>query len=457
MALSSLTALSPIDGRYAGQVDALRPIFSEYGLMRFRVLTEVRWFQALADAPGLPELPALSPAARAHLESVASAFDEAAAQRIKEIERTTNHDVKAVEYYLKARLGEHAELAPYIEFVHFACTSEDINNVAHALMLSTGCEEVLLPAMDALIEALRALALTHAAVPMLSRTHGQVASPTTMGKELANFVHRLRDARTAFAAVALPAKLNGAVGNYNAHVATAPEVDWPALARQVIEDLGLAWSPYTTQIEPHDGIAAYCHALMRFDQILLDLDRDIWGYISLGYFRQRAVATETGSSTMPHKVNPIDFENSEGNLGVANAMLAHLAEKLPVSRWQRDLSDSTVLRNLGVGVAHVLIAVNATRRGLGKLELDVTRLAADLDHSWEVLAEVIQSVMRREGIEEPYERLKALTRGRRLDEDSMRALVQALPLSDAARERLLAMTPATYTGLAAELARAVDP
>lgn len=457
MDLDALTAVSPIDGRYGTKTAPLRAVFSEFGLMRFRVLTEIRWFVALAEHPDLPELPALSADARAHLEAVADGFDTAAAARIKAFEATTNHDVKAVEYFLKERLAEHPELAPHVEFVHFACTSEDINNCAHALMLREGRDAVLLPAMDRVIDALAALAVEFAATPMLSRTHGQVASPTTMGKEIANFVHRLEARRDAFAAVPLPAKLNGAVGNFNAHVAAVPEVDWPALSRSVIESLGLAFSPYTTQIEPHDGIAEYCHALMRFDQVLLDLDRDIWGYISLAYFRQRAVATETGSSTMPHKVNPIDFENSEGNLGLANAILAHLAEKLPVSRWQRDLSDSTVLRNLGVGVAHVLIALEATAKGVSKLELSPTRLAADLDASWEVLAEPIQTVMRREGVAEPYEKLKALTRGQHMDASTMARILTELPLSEAARARLEAMTPASYLGLAEQLARAVRP
>ncbi len=456
MDLSSLTAISPIDGRYGNKTVALRPIFSEYGLLRFRILTEIRWFQALAAAPEIPELPPLSGPANAHLESIVDEFDEAAAGRIKAFERTTNHDVKAVEYYLKERLAEHPDLRPHVEFVHFACTSEDINNVAHALMLLAGRDEVLLPVMDELISTVTELAHRFADVPMLSRTHGQVASPTTMGKELANFAWRLQERRRTLAAVPLPAKLNGAVGNYNAHIVTCPEVDWQALSRQVLEGLGLQWNPYTTQIEPHDGIAEYCHALMRCNQVLLDLDRDMWGYISLGYFRQRKVATETGSSVMPHKVNPIDFENSEGNLGLANAVLAHLADKLPVSRWQRDLSDSTVLRNLGVGVAHTLIALEASLRGLGKVELDGARLAEDLAASWEVLAEPLQTLMRREGVESPYEKLKELTRGERLDAESMQRLIAQLPLSDTARARLQTMTPADYTGLAAELARALD-
>ena len=457
MDLNALTAVSPIDGRYGARTTPLREIFSEFGLMHARVRVEVRWFEALADHPALPELPAPSAAARAHLDAIKADFDLDHAQRIKVFEGTTNHDVKAVEYFLKERIAEHPELAPHVEFVHFACTSEDINNVSHALMLAAGRDQVLLPAMDRVIDALAALAVEFAATPMLSRTHGQAASPTTMGKELANFVHRLQGRRETFAAVPLPAKLNGAVGNFNAHVAAVPELDWLALSRDVIESLGLTLNPYTTQIEPHDGIAEYCHALMRFDQVLLDFNRDIWGYISLAYFRQRAVATETGSSTMPHKVNPIDFENSEGNLGLANAVLAHLADKLPVSRWQRDLSDSTVLRNLGVGAAHALIALDAAAKGIGKLQLDPARLADDLDATWEVLAEPIQTVMRREGVEEPYEKLKALTRGRHMDATTMAGILRDLPMSDTARTRLAAMTPATYLGLAEQLARAVRP
>jgi len=455
MDLTPLTAVSPVDGRYAGRTAPLRGVFSEYGLLKYRVVAELHWFRALAAAPELPELPPLSAAAAAHLDAIEAGFDVDDAAAIKAIEARTNHDVKAVEYFLKERLGAHPDLAPHVEFVHFACTSEDINNVAHALMLRAGRDEVLLPSLDRVIDAIAALAVEHAGAAMLSRTHGQVASPTTMGKELANFVHRLERARDAFAAVTLPAKLNGAVGNYNAHLAAVPELDWPALSATVIEGLGLEFAPYTTQIEPHDGIATWCHALMRIGQVLLDFDRDIWGYISLAYFRQRKVETETGSSTMPHKVNPIDFENSEGNLGLANAVLAHLADKLPVSRWQRDLSDSTVLRNLGVGAAYFLIALDAAAKGIGKLELDPARLADDLDARWEVLAEPIQTVMRREGVEEPYEKLKELTRGRRLDGAATREMLAALPLSDAARERLARMTPASYTGLAERLARAV--
>lgn len=451
----ALFALSPLDGRYQKQVDGLRPFLSEYGLLRFRVVTEVEWLLALAQAPQFPALPAFTEADQAYLRSVADQFSAADAEEIKATERTTNHDVKAVEYFLKARLRARESLAPFEEFVHFACTSEDINNVSHALMLKHARDEVLLPAMDAVLAALRGLTEKLADVPMLSRTHGQLASPTTLGKELANFVARLEAQRQGFAALPLPAKLNGAVGNFNAHQTAAPEVDWPALSTGVIEGLGLQWNPYTTQIEPHDGIAAYCHSLMRFGQILLDMNRDIWGYISLGYFKQRAVATETGSSTMPHKVNPIDFENSEGNLGLAHAVLAHLADKLPVSRWQRDLTDSTVLRNLGVGLGHLMIALNATLRGLGKIEADPARMARDLDQSWEVLAEPIQTVLRQEGVDQPYERLKEATRGRHLDAAAVAELIATLPLSDKGRARLQALTPATYLGLAEHLARTV--
>jgi len=455
MELSTLTAVSPIDGRYAEKTVALRPIFSEYGLMRFRVQVEVRWFTALADHPGIPELPAPGSAARAHLAAVAEDFDGHAATRIKALETVTNHDVKAVEYYVKERLREHPDLAPYVEFVHFACTSEDINNLAHGLMLYTARKQVLLPQMERVVEALRGLVRDTADVPMAGRTHGQLASPTTLGKELANVIARLERQRQRFASTLLPGKINGAVGNFNAHCVAYPELDWERLAREMVQSLGLEWNRYTTQIEPHDGIAEYCHALMRFNQVLLDFDRDMWGYISLGYFRQRTVESETGSSTMPHKVNPIDFENSEGNLGIANAVLGHLAEKLPVSRLQRDLSDSTVLRNLGIGVAHALIALQAALKGLERVEPDRARLAADLAGSWEVLAEPIQTVMRRHGVAEPYETLKELTRGRHLDAESMERLLAELPLPEAARNALASLTPEAYTGLAEQLARAI--
>lgn len=450
-----LFALSPLDGRYRSQGDGLRPFLSEFGLLRFRVVTEVEWLLALAAEPAFTPLPPFSAADQVYLRGVAEHFSAADAEEIKATERTTNHDVKAVEYFLKARLRARASLAPYEEFVHFACTSEDINNVSHALMLKHARDEALLPAMDAMLTKLKSLADSLAAMPMLSRTHGQLASPTTMGKELANFLARLRNQRDAFAVLPLPAKLNGAVGNFNAHLVAAPEVAWPVLSTRVLEGLGLTMNPYTTQIEPHDGIAAYCHSLQRFGQVLLDMNRDLWGYISLGYFTQRAVATETGSSTMPHKVNPIDFENSEGNLGLAHAVLSHLADKLPVSRWQRDLSDSTVLRNLGVGLGHLMIALTATLRGLGKIEADPQRMAQDLDHSWEVLAEPIQTILRQEGVDQPYERLKEATRGRHLDAEAVAELLEALPLSAEGRARLQALTPATYLGLAETLARAL--
>jgi adenylosuccinate lyase len=453
MKLSRLTALSPVDGRYAGRLDSLRPIFSEYGLHRLRVRVEVGWLKRLAAHPGLPEVGPFSDEANALLDAIADDFAEADAQRILEIERTTNHDVKAVEYFLKEKTAGQAELAKVAEFIHFACTSEDINNLSHGLMLKEARDGVLLPAMDELIAALGELAEALADQPMLSRTHGQTASPTTLGKEIANTAARLARQRDQVAAVSIQGKINGAVGNYNAHLAAYPDVDWEANAREFVESLGLSWNPFTTQIEPHDTIAELFHAVMRFDTALLDFDRDVWGYISLGYFRQRPVEGEVGSSTMPHKVNPIDFENSEGNLGVANALLAHLADKLPVSRWQRDLTDSTVLRNLGVGLGHALVAYQSTLKGLGKLEADPARMAADLDASWEVLAEAIQTVMRRYGVDRPYERLKALTRGRAIDAQALAAFVDGLDIPDEAKARLRALTPATYTGNAAQQAR----
>ncbi len=452
---STLTALSPVDGRYAGKVDGLRALLSEYGLIRHRVLVEVRWLETLAADSRIPEVPPLGDAARTRLAALVDDFSPADAERVREIERTTNHDVKAVEYFIKERIADVPELAAVSEFVHFACTSEDINNLAYALMLRTTRDECLLPVADELIGALRTLAETHADRPMLSRTHGQPASPTTLGKELANVVARLSRQRRQLAGVEVLGKMNGAVGNYNAHLVAYPEVDWPALARGFVEDLGLSQNPYTTQIEPHDWIAELFHALSRFNTILIDLDRDVWSYISLGSFRQKTVEGEVGSSTMPHKVNPIDFENSEGNLGIANAILSHLAEKLPISRWQRDLTDSTVLRNVGVGVAHSLIAWRATLRGLSKLEVDDVRLAADLDANFAVLAEAIQTVMRRHGIPEPYEKLKALTRGREIDAEGVAAFVRDLELPEEARERLLALLPDRYVGNAAEQARKI--
>ncbi|MFZ5755629.1 MAG: adenylosuccinate lyase [Pseudomonadota bacterium] len=455
MTLSSLTALSPVDGRYAGKVGALRPVFSEYGLIRFRVLVEVRWLQALAAHKGIPEVPPLSAAASTLLDAIVSGFDEAAAQRVKDIEKTTNHDVKAVEYFLKERIKGNAELEKIGEFIHFACTSEDINNLSYALMLKTGRDEVLLPLLRRVTDAIRKLAHEHANVPMLSRTHGQTASPTTLGKEMANVVARLERQIAQIGKVEILGKINGAVGNYNAHLSAYPQVDWEASARAFVESLGLTFNPYTTQIEPHDYVAEFFHALERFNTILIDFDRDVWGYISLGYFKQRTVEGEVGSSTMPHKVNPIDFENSEGNLGIANAIFVHLAAKLPVSRWQRDLTDSTVLRNLGVGIAHSVIAYDASLKGIGKLQVNEARLAEDLDAAWEVLAEPIQTVMRRYGIEQPYEKLKAFTRGKAMTRDSMQELVRSLMLPESAKNELLALTPATYTGNAAQQAKKV--
>ena len=452
MQLSPLTALSPLDGRYAARLAALRPLLSEYGLMHRRVQVEIEWFIALGDA-GLPELPALSGEARAHLRLLLADFSPADAQAIKDIEKTTNHDVKAVEYWIKSRLAGHAELQAAGEFVHFACTSEDINNTSHALMLGAARDAVLLPALDALIATLACMARELAALPMLSRTHGQTASPTTVGKEIANVAARLVTARTRIAGVALLAKMNGAVGNYNAHLAAYPGVDWEAFSRCVIEErLGLAFNAYTIQIEPHDWMAELFDAITRANTILIDWSRDVWGYVSLGYFAQHLKAGEIGSSTMPHKVNPIDFENAEGNLGLANALLTHLSQKLPISRFQRDLSDSTVLRNMGVALGHTLLAWDSLGRGMGKLEVNEAALAADLDAAWEVLAEPIQTVMRRYGLPEPYERLKELTRGKAITRESIAAFIQTLELPEAEKRRLLAMTPGGYIGKAAELA-----
>jgi len=454
-ASSPLTALSPLDGRYAGKVEALRPIFSEFGLMHRRVLVEVRWLLALAGEPAVSEVAALGANASAFLMTLADGFSLQDAERIKAIERTTNHDVKAVEYFLKERIGEHADLAKAKEFVHFACTSEDINNLAYALMLRDARDGVLLPALDKLLATLKQMAHALAAQPMLARTHGQTASPTTLGKEIANVVARLQRQRAQIAAVALSGKINGAVGNYNAHVIAYPEVDWPALAQRFVESLGLDFSKYTTQIEPHDGVAEISDAIRRANTILIDFCRDIWGYISLGYFRQELKHGEVGSSTMPHKVNPIDFENAEGNLGIANALFAHFAEKLPISRWQRDLTDSTVLRALGTAFGHTQVALESIARGLSKLNAAPERLAADLDASWEVLAEAVQTVMRRYGLPEPYEQLKALTRGQGITRDSMRSFIESLALPVDAKQRLLALTPATYTGLADQLAGSI--
>jgi len=451
---SELTALSPLDGRYAAGMAPLRALLSEAAFMRYRVRVEIQWLVALSDA-GLPELPPFSAPARDRLQALADGFGLAQAQRIKAHERVTNHDVKAVEYFLKESVQDAPELVRAAEFIHFACTSEDINNTSHALMLDAARREVIVPAIRSVIEALRALAHRHAAVPMLARTHGQPASPTTLGKEMANVVARLEGALPAFEAVPARAKLNGAVGNYNAHLSAYPEIDWEAFSRRVVESLGLHFNAYTIQIEPHDWMAELFDALARLNTILLDLDRDLWGYISLAYFRQKLKPGEVGSSTMPHKVNPIDFENSEGNLGLANALLRHLADKLPVSRWQRDLSDSTVLRNVGVAFGHTLLAWQACRRGLEKLELNEQRLADDLDASWEVLAEPVQTVMRRYGVERPYEQLKEFTRGRAITAQALAAFIAQLPIPEQARARLQAMTPSTYTGKAAELARRI--
>jgi len=452
---SPLTALSPLDGRYAGKVEALRPIFSEFGLIHRRVLVEVRWLLALADAAEIGEVAPLSASTRSFLMTLADGFSLQDAERVKTIERTTNHDVKAVEYFLKEKIGDHPELAKAKEFVHFACTSEDINNLAYALMLRDARDGVLLPMLDKLLGTLTQMAHALATQPMLSRTHGQTASPTTLGKEIANVVARLRRQREQIAAVRISAKLNGAVGNYNAHVIAYPEVDWAGMSRRFVESLGLDWSAYTTQIEPHDGIAELSDAVRRANTVLLDFCRDLWGYISLGYFRQELKAGEVGSSTMPHKVNPIDFENAEGNFGVANALFGHFAEKLPISRWQRDLTDSTVLRALGTAFGHTQIALDSLARGLAKLNADAAKIGADLDASWEVLAEAVQTVMRRHGLPEPYEQLKALTRGQGITRESMRTFVESLGLPADAKQRLLELTPAGYTGVAAKLAGSI--
>jgi adenylosuccinate lyase len=455
MELTQLTALSPVDGRYGSKTESLRPIFSEYGLIRHRVQVEIRWLQALAGQDDIREVPALSGHADHVLDDIIEKFSEADAQRIKNIERTTNHDVKAVEYFLKEKIAGNHELEAISEFIHFACTSEDINNLAYALMLREARTQSLLPLMDDVIKAIVDLAHRHADVPMLSRTHGQTASPTTVGKEMANVAARLMRQREQFAALPVLGKMNGAVGNYNAHLITYPEVDWPALARRFITGLGLEMNPYTTQIEPHDYLAEQFDCLARFNTVLIDFCRDVWAYISLGYFKQKTVADEVGSSTMPHKVNPIDFENAEGNLGIANALFDHFAAKLPVSRWQRDLSDSTVLRNIGVAIAHVVIAGESCLKGIGKLEVNERRTAEDLEASWEVLAEALQTVMRRHGIEKPYEKLKALTRDRAVDRETLAAFIKSLAIPDSTRAALLELTPAGYTGNAEQQARSI--
>jgi len=453
MELTALTAISPVDGRYGSKVSVFRSIFSEYGLIRNRVTVEIRWLQKLAAHPAITEVPAFSAEANAFLDKLVSEFSLADAERIKEIERTTNHDVKAVEYLIKEKIADVPELHAVTEFVHFACTSEDINNLSHGLMLREGLDHGLLPAMENLVEKLAELAREHAEQPMLSRTHGQTASPTTVGKELANVVYRLRRQLMQIREVEIMGKINGAVGNYNAHLSAYPDVDWAANAEEFIESLGLDWNPYTTQIEPHDYIAELYDAIARFNTILIDLDRDIWGYISLGYFKQKTVAGEIGSSTMPHKVNPIDFENSEGNLGIANALFSHLSAKLPISRWQRDLTDSTVLRNLGVGFAHSLIAYEATLKGLGKLEINPARLNEDLNNAWEVLAEPIQTVMRRYNIEKPYEKLKDLTRGKAMTPEVIKNFVETLEIPEQAKAELRALTPDNYIGNAIDQAK----
>ncbi len=453
MQLDPLTAISPVDGRYAAKTEALRPYFSEYGLIYHRLLVEVRWLQALSQNAQIGEVAAFSSEADALLDAIVADFSPAQAQQVKAIEKTTNHDVKAVEYYLKQQVAANAELEAVSEFIHFACTSEDINNLAQGLMLKSARDSILLPLAAEVEQKISALAHEHADLPMLSRTHGQPASPTTLGKEMANTAFRLRRQLEQIGAVDILGKINGAVGNYNAHFSAYPEADWPRIAQDFVESLGLAWNPYTTQIEPHDYIAELFDAIVRLNTILIDFSRDIWSYISIGYFKQKTVAGEVGSSTMPHKVNPIDFENAEGNLGIANAVFTHLAQKLPISRWQRDLTDSTVLRNLGTGLGHVVISLESLKRGIDKLEVNRDAVAADLEQNWEVLAEPIQTVMRRYGIEQPYEKLKALTRGQKVDAEAVRQFVDDLDLPDAAKRELRALTPATYTGNAARQAK----
>jgi len=453
--LSPLNALSPLDGRYHKQLDPLRACFSESALFRFRITIEIRWLLALAAEPAIAEIKPFSKDTTAELQRIIETFSEEDAAQAKAIEAETNHDVKAIEYWLKKRLAGNSEAARVAGFVHFACTSEDINNLAYGLMLMEGRDRVLLPSLDRVIETLVAMAKSLADAAMLSRTHGQPASPTTLGKELANVVHRLRRARRSIASVSLTGKMNGAVGNYNAHLAAYPNFDWERFTKGFVESLGLEFNPYTIQIEPHDSFAEQFDAFARANTVLLDLDRDLWGYISLGYFKQKTKAGEVGSSTMPHKVNPIDFENSEGNVGIANALLRHLSEKLPVSRWQRDLSDSTVLRNIGVALGHSLLACESCLKGLGRLEADPARMLEDLESNWEVLGEAVQTVMRRYGLPDPYEQLKALTRGKRVDGEAMRAFIRGLALPEAEKARLLELTPAGYIGKAAELARKI--
>lgn len=451
MELSSLTAVSPIDGRYGDKVSALRTIFSEFGLLKFRVTVEVRWLQKLADCTEIKEVPVFSQEANDFLNALVDNFSETDALRIKAIERTTNHDVKAVEYFLKEKVAAIAELHAVSEFIHFACTSEDINNLSHALMLSTARQDVITPAWRNIIDSVKNLAGQYRDIPLLSRTHGQPATPTTVGKELANVAYRMERQYKQLAQVEILGKINGAVGNYNAHIVAYPEVNWHQFSESFVTSLGITWNPYTTQIEPHDYIAELFDCIARFNTILLDFDRDIWGYIALNHFKQKTIAGEIGSSTMPHKVNPIDFENSEGNLGLSNAILGHLATKLPVSRWQRDLTDSTVLRNLGVGLGYALIAYQSTMKGVSKLEVNEGNLRNELDHNWEVLAEPIQTVMRRYGIEKPYEKLKELTRGKRVTAEDMQVFIDGLELPEAEKARLKTMTPANYIGYAATM------
>jgi adenylosuccinate lyase len=456
MNLSLLTALSPLDGRYAGKLDELRPCFSEFALIKHRVQVEVEWLKALSREPAISEVPAFSEAAVGQLDQLASGFCEADAQAVKDIEKTTNHDVKAVEYWMKNRLADNAEVMKVSEFIHFACTSEDINNLSHALMLKAAREQVMLPMLDKLIARLREQAHALADQPMLAHTHGQPASPTTLGKELANVAYRLQRAQARIAGVEILGKINGAVGNYNAHLSAYPDFDWEAFTKRFVEGLGIAFNPYTIQIEPHDYMAELFDAFGRANTMLIDLNRDVWGYISLGYFKQKVKAGEVGSSTMPHKVNPIDFENSEGNLGLANALLRHLSEKLPISRWQRDLTDSTVLRNMGVALGYTLLGYDSCLKGLNKLEVNPARLAEDLDHNWEVLAEPIQTVMRRYGVANPYEQLKELTRGKSgINRETLHAFIAGLSIPEGEKQRLLALTPHNYVGQAAQLAKRI--
>jgi adenylosuccinate lyase len=448
MQLSALTAISPVDGRYGSKTEELRPIFSEFGLVKYRVIVEVRWLQKLAATDAIKEVPNFSDEANALLNAIVDNFCEADAQRVKDIEATTNHDVKAVEYFLKEKVADNAELTAINEFIHFACTSEDINNLSHGLMLSAAREDVILPYCDKILSELKRLANEYKALPMMCRTHGQPATPSTMGKEMANVYVRLQRQRKQIANVEMLGKINGAVGNYNAHISAYPEHDWHKHAEEFVTSLGLTFNPFTTQIEPHDYIAEIFDAMARFNTILIDFDRDIWGYIAMGHFKQKTIAGEIGSSTMPHKVNPIDFENSEGNLGIANAIYGHLATKLPISRWQRDLTDSTVLRTLGLGVAHSIIAYQATLKGISKLEVNAQNLLDELDNNWELLAEPIQTVMRRYGIEKPYEKLKDLTRGKKVNQEVMAEFIDGLELSDAVKAELKLLTPANYIGRA---------